>query len=77
LYKREYQALPLLVAILFVELEDTTLSISFIKAPLLFNKIWFLGPILDRSSPEIYVNNITIIIRSHNSITNNPLRILV
>ena len=72
-----YQALSLLVAIPVVKLEDITLNISFIKVSLLVSKTWFLGPILDRSNPEIYINNPVMMIRSHSSITNKPLRVLV
>ena len=72
-----YQALPLLVAIPVVKLEDITLNVSFIKVSLLVNKTWFLGPILDKSNPEIYINSPVMMIRSHSSITNKPLRALV
>ena len=72
-----YQALSLLVAIPVVKLEDITLNISFIKVSLLVNKTWFLGPILDKSNPEIYINSPVMMIRSHSSITNKPLRALV
>ena len=72
-----YQALSLLVAIPVVKLEDITLNVSFIKVSLLVSKTWFLGPILDRSNPEIYINSPATMIKSHSSITNKALRALV